>query len=146
MLCRSVRCLHSERSFWNYYANFAHSRQFCVFSIERKFHSDRRHSVQVQSLFVFLWARNNGWSIFIYYLRQEGCVIVVVCLFVWLSVCLFVSNFAQNFQTDLHEIFREGCHWVVEQLVKFRWRFKSSSEYMDCFFSDSSVLGDTESG
>ena len=31
-----------------------------------------------------------------HYLRQEGYVIVVVCLFVCLSVCLSVSNFAQK--------------------------------------------------
>ena len=52
-------------------------------------------------------------------LHQRGCVIVVVCL----SVCLSVSNFAQkNFGTDLHEIFREGWQWASEQMVKFWWR------------------------
>jgi len=31
-------------------------------------------------------------------------------------VCLFVSNFAQNFGMDLHEIFREGWQWINERL------------------------------
>ena len=54
----------------------------------------------------------------LHYLRQGGYVIVVVCLF----VCLFVRNFVQkNFGTDLHEIFREGWQWAVEQLTKFWW-------------------------
>jgi len=39
----------------------------------------------------------------LYYLRQAGYVIVVVCL----SVCLFASDFDQKRRTDLHEIFRE---------------------------------------
>jgi len=33
-------------------------------------------------------------------------------LFVCLSVCLTVSNFAQNLRTDLHEIFRKGWQCV----------------------------------
>ena len=50
-----------------------------------------------------------------FYLRQEGYVIVVVCM--------FVSNFAQkNFQTDLHEILKEGWQWADEQTIKFWWR------------------------
>jgi len=32
------------------------------------------------------------------------------------------SNFAQNFRTDLREIFREGWQWASEQLIKFWWR------------------------
>jgi len=36
-----------------------------------------------------------------------------------LFVCLSVSNFAQ---TDLHEIFREGWQWAIEQMIKFWWR------------------------
>jgi len=50
-----------------------------------------------------------------YYLRRGGYVFVVVCL--------SVSNFAQkNFQTDWHGIFREGWQWASEQMVKFWWR------------------------
>jgi len=33
--------------------------------------------------------------------------------------CLSVSNIAQNFFTDLHEIFREGLQWAIEQMIKF---------------------------
>jgi len=36
-----------------------------------------------------------------------------------LFVCLSVSNFAQIFQTDLHEILREGWQWLNEQMIKF---------------------------
>jgi len=50
-----------------------------------------------------------------FYLCQGGYVFVIVCL--------FVSNFAQKkFQTDLHEIFREGFEWADEQMIKFWWR------------------------
>ena len=52
-----------------------------------------------------------------YYLRQGGYVIVVVGL----SVCL-LATLRKNFQTDLHEIFREGWQWANEQTVKFWWR------------------------
>ena len=76
----------------------------------------------------------------IYYLRQGGYVIIVVCL----SVCL-LATLRKNFGTDLHIIFREGWQWAIEKLVKFRWRSGSPSGYRDCF-PDSSLLGDTESG
>jgi len=39
--------------------------------------------------------------------------------------CLFVCLLAtlrKNFQIDLHEIFREGCQWAKEQMIKFWWR------------------------
>jgi len=43
------------------------------------------------------------------------------CLSVCLSVCLFLSNFAEtNFQTDLHEIFREGWQLASEQMSAIR--------------------------
>jgi len=45
------------------------------------------------------------------YLRQGG---YVVCLF----VCL-LATLRKNFQTGLHEIFREGWQWASEQMVKF---------------------------
>ena len=51
----------------------------------------------------------------------------------------------QNFQTDLHQIFREDWQWANEQMVRFWWRIGSPSGYRDCF-PDSSLLGDTESG
>jgi len=70
-----------------------------------------------------------------FYLRQGGYVFVVVCL----SVCLSVmKQLRKNFQTDLHESFRECWQWVNEQLIKFWWRSGSPSGYRDCF-SDSSV-------
>ena len=61
-----------------------------------------------------------------------------------LSVCL-LATLRKNFRTDLHEIFREGCQWADEQIVKFWWRSRSPSACMDCF-PDSSLLGHTESG
>jgi len=44
--------------------------------------------------------------------------------FVCLSVCL-LATLRKNFQTDLHEILREGWQWASEQIVKFWWQ----SEY-----------------
>jgi len=41
----------------------------------------------------------------------------------------------------LHEIFRDGWPWAIEEMTKFWWRCGSPSGYRDCFF----VLGDTES-
>jgi len=70
------------------------------------------------------------------YLCHGRCVVAVVCL--------FVSDFAQkNFQTDLHEILREGWQWASEQMVKFSWRSGSPSGCRGCF-PDSSLLGNTE--
>ena len=45
-----------------------------------------------------------------------------ICNHCCLFVCLSVSNFAQIFRTDLHEIFREGWQWENEQMIKFWWR------------------------
>jgi len=42
------------------------------------------------------------------------------CLSVRLSVYL-LATLRKNFQTDLHEIFREGWQWASEQIVKFWW-------------------------
>jgi len=80
------------------------------------------------------------WALVVLYLRQGGYVFVVVCLFVSLLAAL-----RKNVRTDLHEIFREGWQLASEQIVKFWWRFGSSSGYRD-WFPDSSLLGDTESG
>jgi len=35
-----------------------------------------------------------------------------------LAVCL-LTTLRNNFQTDLHEIFRGGWQWAIEQMVKF---------------------------
>jgi len=51
-----------------------------------------------------------------HYLRQRGYVFIVVCL----SVCLLVT-LRKNFQTDLHEIFRQGWRWASEQMITFWW-------------------------
>ena len=67
-----------------------------------------------------------------------------LCFCCCVSVCLLAS-LCKNFQTHLHEIFREGWQWAIEQMVKFRWRSGSLSGYRGCFL-DSSLLGDTESG
>ena len=45
-------------------------------------------------------------------------------------VCLSVSNFAENFRMDLHEIFREGWHWANEQTIKFWWQSGSRIQIM----------------
>ena len=66
-----------------------------------------------------------------------GYVLVVV-------FCL-LATLRKNFRRDLHESFREGWQWAIEQLVKFWWRSGLPSGYRDCF-PDSSLLGDTESG
>jgi len=42
--------------------------------------------------------------------------VMFLSLFVRLQLC------AKNFQTDLHEIFREGFEWTDEQMIKFWWR------------------------
>ena len=57
-----------------------------------------------------------------------------------LSVCL-LATLCKNFQTDLHESFREG--WAIDQLIKFWWQSGSLLGYRDCF-PDSSLLRDTE--
>ena len=45
------------------------------------------------------------------------------CLSVCLSVCL-LATLHRNFQTDLHEIFRERWQWTGEQMIKFWWRIR----------------------
>jgi len=64
-------------------------------------------------------------------------------LFGCLSVCL-LATLHKTSRTDLHEIFSEGWQLANEQTVKFGWRCGSPSGYRNCF-SDSSLLGDTES-
>jgi len=59
-------------------------------------------------------------------------------------VCLSVSNFAQKFQTDLHEIFRKGWQWASKQVIKFWWRSGSLSGCRE-IFPDSMLLRDRES-
>ena len=68
------------------------------------------------------------YVILCYYLRQGGYVFVVV----YLSICYQLCE--KNFQTDVHEIFREGWQWTNEQTIKFRWQSESLSRYRDCFF------------
>jgi len=61
-----------------------------------------------------------------------------------LSVCLLAS-LRKNFQTSLHEVFREGWQRVNEQTIKFWWRSGSPSEKRDCF-SDSPSRTDSSDG
>jgi len=61
-------------------------------------------------------------KLLVYYVRQGGYVFVVVCL----VVCL-LATLHKNFRTDLHEIFREGWQWAIEQMMKFRWRSRTGS-------------------
>ena len=55
------------------------------------------------------------------YLRQGR-----LCFLCCLSVCL-LATLRNNFQMDLHEIFREGGQWASEQTITFLWRSGSSS-------------------
>jgi len=71
----------------------------------------------VETRFWVKQAKHHGHGSF-HYPRQEGYVIVVVCL----SVCLLAAILRKNVQTDLHEIFREGWPWTNEQTIKFWWR------------------------
>jgi len=69
---------------------------------------------------------------------------VMLSLF-FVCICLPVSNFAQKLSIWFAWIFREGWQWANEQTIKFWWRSGSPSGYRDCF-SDSSLMGDKESG
>jgi len=55
-----------------------------------------------------------------------------LCFCRCLSVCL-LATLRKNFQSDLHESFREGWQWASEQLIKFWWLSGSPSGYRDCF-------------
>jgi len=70
--------------------------------------------------------------------------IIFLSLFVWLSICL-LATLCNNFQMDLHEIFREGWQCTDKQIINFYWQSGSFSGYRDCFLN-SSLLGDMESG
>ena len=65
-------------------------------------------------------------------------------VFVSLFACLLVT-LRKSFQTDLHEIFREGWQSANEQMIEFWWRTGSPSGYRDRY-PYSSLLGHTESG
>jgi len=67
-----------------------------------------------------------------------------ICNHVCLSVSL-LETLHKNFRMDLHEIFREGWQWAIEQMITFWWQSGSLSGYRD-YFPDLSLLGDTESG
>ena len=68
-------------------------------------------------------------------------------LFVCLSVCLSVSNFAQSLPSSERICMKFSGSWqrASEQVIKFWWRSGSLPGYRDCF-PDSSLLGDTERG
>ena len=55
-------------------------------------------------------------------LQAEWWDLRLASLLTHLFVCLSVSNFVQNVQADLHEIFREGWKLEDEQIIKFWWR------------------------
>jgi len=42
-------------------------------------------------------------------------------LFACLPVCL-LATFRKIFQTDLHEIFKDGWQWAGKQRIKFWWQ------------------------
>jgi len=56
-----------------------------------------------------------------------------ICNHRGLSVCL-LATLRKNFQTDLHEIFREGWQWANEQMMKFLWRSGSPTGYRVVFW------------
>jgi len=49
----------------------------------------------------------------------------------------------KNFQTDLHEIFREGWQWAIEQNNDYIFVAIWITVWIQGFFPDSSLLGDT---
>ena len=53
--------------------------------------------------------------------------------FDWIPFVCLLATLRKNFQTDLHEIFRDGWQWASEQMVKFRWRYGSLCGYVDWF-------------
>jgi len=59
-----------------------------------------------------------------FYLCQGGYVFVVVCL----SVCL-LATLCKNVQTDLHEIFTEGCNEPVNKWLNFGGSLDHGSAY-----------------
>jgi len=66
-------------------------------------------------------------------------------LFIRLSVCLFLSNFAQKLPNGFAWHFKARLAMGQWKKIKFWCWFWSPSEYRDCF-PDSSLLVDTESG
>jgi len=60
------------------------------------------------------------------YRRQGGYVFVVVCL----SVCLFVSNFAQKLRNGFAWNFQWRLERASEQMIKFWWRSGSGINIM----------------
>ena len=56
------------------------------------------------------------------YFCQGGCVFVIVGLSVFVLFVCLLATLRTNFQTDLHEIFREGWQWANEQMLKFWWQ------------------------
>jgi len=80
-----------------------------------------------------------------HYLRQRGCFRVFVCLFVCLLATLREKTPARICMK---------CSWKVRNgpvnnwlnFDWFWWRYGSLSGYRDCFFPDSLLLADTESG
>jgi len=57
-----------------------------------------------------------------YYLREGRYVFIVVCL--------SVSNFAQKLPNTFAWNFQEGWQWANEQMVKFWWRIGSPSGFV----------------
>ena len=55
----------------------------------------------------WIWVQWMGWTLMLMYARYESIYKfgLSVCLFVWVSVCLFVSNKRQNVWTDRAQIF-----------------------------------------
>jgi len=65
--------------------------------------------------FIWLNLSSKSYGKF-HYLRQAGYVIVIVCVFVYLSVSNFEQKLPNGFALN---IFRAGWQWASEQIIKF---------------------------
>jgi len=97
----------STHHFLNYYANKETNRGENITSAK-----PWRRYIPVHMALMLLWLP-----------RQGSYVFVFVCL----SVCLFVSNFAQTLPNGFAWNLREGWQWANEQMFKFWWRSGSVS-------------------
>ena len=100
---------------------FRHASSFCYHSL----------SVSISEVVDLLAV----YKLDYYFLRQGGHVIVVVCIF---------ATLRKNFQMYLHEIFREGWQWAIEQVIKFWYWAGPPSAYKNCY-PDSILLWDRKS-
>ena len=84
------------------------------------------NSILAVTMYLARCSRLNGIiTVFIEDSTQPKVAVVIITyanevmqVFACLFVCL-LSILCKNFQTNLHEIFREGWQWANEQTIKF---------------------------